>query len=174
MIYMRRTVQSPQVCHSSVVCHSSQGWAMQLVWTEPVYSLGQKFIHLYTPQHLTQYFWKTEVIPLPETGGGVEDKHRRNLFLHLSTSPLTEKNSPHCRKVPGSSVGPRHTPCPHIPLGKGTAIPPCGTALPLYPVTSYYCPKPHLYTFSIRSSWSSPLRVFPDSTLVIFTRSRQS
>ena len=27
---------------------------MQLVWTKLVYSLGQKFIHLYTPQHLTQ------------------------------------------------------------------------------------------------------------------------
>lgn len=38
---------------------------------------------------------------------------------------------------------------------------PCGTALPLYPVTSHYCPKSHLYTFywvflvqPLRSSFS--------------------
>ena len=53
---------------------------MRLVWTELVYSLGQKFIHLYTPQHLTQYFWKTEVTALPETGGGVEDSAEETSF----------------------------------------------------------------------------------------------
>lgn len=105
---------------------------MRLVWTELVYSLGQKFIHLYTPQHLTQYFWKTEVTALPETGGGVEDKRRRNLFLHLLTSPLTEKNRPHCMKVPRSSVGPRHTPCPHTPILHAHAF--WAKALPFSPV----------------------------------------
>ena len=129
---------------------------MQLLWAELVYPLRQKlcFIHLYSPQRLSQYFWITEVIPLHETSGVVEDKKlRRNLFLRLSTPPLTEKNRLQCREVPRWSAAPR----PLIPLCHRTAIPSSGTALPLL---SYFCLEPPFYTFSVRSSWSSPLRVF--------------